>query len=301
MFSYSESQYDSVKKLVDDRSPIKFWPAKRKQSHLKKYDEKMEFPPQILPTKQLKFDYKPMQNNVEEADHKSIAEILKMPSSKKVSVNVYCNTLNRPEVEVQLDYRPVPLLKKEILINDDTGFLKLALWDNLINQIPENGTYVIKNAITKEYKETVSLSTNQRTKIEVAVDQIEPYKDIPPDFKIYEHKMPPNSLLNLSKTYFCNECKKFCKNSTTKLGLFICQCCHASTSITDLDCNFNAKLKFKHKDDMGFDIVNFTGPQIKKYLKHCNNKDDDDVTMTILKDDKTILICDSHGNCIGLK
>ena len=306
VYSFSSSQYDSVKKLVDDRVPIKFLPAKRKQSHLKKFDEEMEFPAQISPIKKLDFEYKPMQRNDADAEHKSIAEVLQLPSSEKVSIKVYCNIENRPEVEVQLDYRPTPLMKKEILVNDDTGFVKVALWDNLIKEVPANGTYIIKNAIVKEYKQIVSLTTSQRTKIEVSVDNIEPYKDIPADFKLFEHKMPPNSLLNLSKTYFCDECKKFCNNLTKKPGLFICHICHASFSTLDvvgtqkkIECNWNAKLKFKN--DMGFEIVTLTGPQMKAYLKYCNSNDDDDVTMTILKDDKTILICDSRGYCIGLK
>ena len=79
----------------------------------------------------------------------SINEIMQMEDPQSVSCLVYINMGNRPVVPVQLPYRVEPINKKEVAVNDDSGSLKLTLWDTKFLDVPSSGSYFVINAVVR--------------------------------------------------------------------------------------------------------------------------------------------------------
>ena len=138
--SYQASLHKELVKAETDKSPVKLINFKHKRSNLKDFVDDIEVSQHsgILST-EVDFEFKPFNHSTPPATTASIKEIMQMEDHQSISCLVYINVGNRAVVPVQLPYRIEPINKKEVAVNDDSGSLKLTLWDSKILDVLQVG------------------------------------------------------------------------------------------------------------------------------------------------------------------
>ena len=90
-------------------------------------------------------------------------------------MKVYLLAEGRPATVTTSKFNANAISKKELSANDDTGAMKITLWEDNIKQVPVNGTYQITNVTVREYpKGVLSLSAGTRANIIEIDDTIKP-------------------------------------------------------------------------------------------------------------------------------
>jgi len=77
---------------------------------------------------------------------------------------------------------------QEILVGDETGVILASIWDEHVGKLSKDDTYIIKNAFTSVYKQTLRLGVGRRTSIEKSSSEI-PADEIKMDNNLSEKKI----------------------------------------------------------------------------------------------------------------
>ena len=94
----------------------------------------------------------------------TIKEILDTKENgEEVSLIAYVAAKNCPVIQTQTKMSGTIINKKEIAANDNSGMVKITLWEGRINDVPLDGVYKIKNAIVNECNGNKSLNTYGQT------------------------------------------------------------------------------------------------------------------------------------------
>jgi len=77
---------------------------------------------------------------------------------------------------------------QEILVGDETGVILASIWDEHVGKLSKDSTYVIKNAFTSVYRQTLRLGVGRRSSIEKSSSDI-PADNIKMDNNLSEKKI----------------------------------------------------------------------------------------------------------------
>lgn len=100
-----------------------------------------------------------------------------------------------PAAKVNLPYLSNPIQKKEACANDSTGTISIVLWDKHVEFVSEDGSYLIKNAVFRKYRnQQVQLTTNSSTVFEKLSDVIDQPTTIPFELTKSKFQLPPSNV-----------------------------------------------------------------------------------------------------------
>ena len=305
--SYSMNKRSEFESASKNKSPVKLTNVKRKQNifHQDIYDIEINNKTMLEPTT---LDF-PCQDFVaEEIDSApllTVRELLDITIDRKlVSVIAHVNILNRPVVPIKTRYSFEPQFKKDVTINDDTGIIKLTLWNEIIQLIPDSATYQIEDALINEYpKGVISISTCSKTKITKMDQTIEPSVSSLPELKVFEVRFPPASINSVSKNLQCPVCKKCTNEDAIDGKIFKCGFCKNMTIASKLDHSFTIRMRFRVATDTDLISITMFGDQVVNYLKQKHDvmpDDSNEMAVKMLQDDRTTLLYDKKFICIGM-
>jgi len=241
-------------------------PVKRKSSNWKRFnDEVILSNTTNIENVDVQFDFKPF-DVINDAGFFKVNEVNHMEAITLVSLRLYLCPENRPVVPVMLSYRAEPLHRKDILANDDTGTIKLALWNDQINTASVSGTHIIKIAIAKKFNNLAYISTNTNSKITVVSEnqQIKQISSSESQLHTKELAFPANNVRSITWRFWCEQCKRFNKNASTNQLLFSCENCSSVTMSCRIKSNVEARMDFDVEGIIQTYVI--SGPQIEEYF-----------------------------------
>ena len=246
------------------------------------------------------FPFEESTNVVDEAPTRSIRDIIDICADKDfITTTVYINISSRPLVTVNTKKGPV--LKKDVTVNDSTGFMKLTLWRNDIDQVPQSGVYKIVNARVNEYPTGVhNIQTSFSTTIEPADDDIEPTNAIVSGLVCHDRSLPPESI-NVDRFFLCPHKKCGCSNKDDgkQIKVFRCQFCGNMILIKNAELQYSASLYFNTC------TLSMYHDKVTEYFKQRINipmpSDVNDIGIAFLTDTNTRVVYNSNFNVIAFK
>lgn len=72
-------------------------------------------------------------------------------------------------VQVQI-VRESPLKKQDVMVADQTGTIKLTVWDELVDKLQKGKSYSIKNLSTRLFQNVKALTATKATTYELGED-----------------------------------------------------------------------------------------------------------------------------------
>ena len=235
----------------------------------------------------------------------SVSDILSLRLDKRlVSFNCYLQAEGRPSITTTSKFTDVPILKKEVCANDNSGEIRVVLYGDRVNEIKENGVYTITNAIFRIYpngSKCVNVSSQASvTKNEELV--IEQTKSSLQELALKEFNFPPASI-TVTKLYHCLGCKKKFEDASSKSSLILkCVLCSFIAKTETYQFSYILKLLFTMDD--GLEEVMMYSHQVASYF--ANKKmsvpaDEDEIAVTLLSDNKTTIMVNDRNSCVGVQ
>ena len=126
------------------------------------------------------------------------------------------------------------LTKPEVIFTDNTGSIRVVLWEKDIQRVPTGTCYNIKDIAVKEYGETKYLTLTRHSTIESIQINIDRQDTIDVKTETTQHQFPPDAVnygvnyvqqFLASKIIKCSECgltqlKKKCQSKVLASILF---------------------------------------------------------------------------------
>ena len=197
------------------------------------------------------------------------------------------------------------LQKQEIMLRDPTGTIKLVLWEQYVNSLVVNTTYVLENLKLKVYNDERYL--NMPKDEEFTAKEIEPFQQLLPEA---EHVIDPLlitgkivGIKEITTVTACSSCGKSVQpyQDSTTLGQCQASNCNLIQILNSCHFNWSMHLVIKASDDSKRNIVLYHH-QFLKLLTVLDIKLDlnsvslEELTISILQEDAKVQICYERGN-----
>lgn len=144
------------------------------------------------------------------------------------------------------------LNKQEFLMGDETGSIKVCLWESNIPQITVHKTYEMQNTTVNKYQDLVSINTSMDTIIRQTanmetVQMTEQMKSATGEIM--------GVLVNLNQ--FCNQCRKQLPQNTynPKTPKFKCPTCQWTQKTSTITSRMWAELTLRPNTNEGTDLI----------------------------------------------
>ena len=162
-----------------------------------------------------------------------------------VNIDVYVNEKEAAVNEVNTKFGVKR--KKDVLVSDNSHdeYVKLTLWNNHIQSIPESGTYKFQdlrvNSFNGKYLTTTS-GTIIQTSDTVIERKVLHTKDI-----VSTVSFPVETINLFEQSHFCKKCKR----KAVPTGVFIhCDSCGSKSLLVTSEQRFDVKVTFVSGDDV---------------------------------------------------
>ena len=236
----------------------------------------------------------------------TIAEILELKQNKDVvTIRVYLDVDSHPSLTTSSQFHSKPVLKKEVSANDDTGTIKLTLWEDKVIDAYASGVYELSFVNIKEFPNGGRcLNTSSKSIIKKLNDvEITPSTVNLPDLNIIEIKFPPDSI-HVTKFFVCGNCEDAFSSKDANVISSIIKCPKCSMLSRKEKFTFYYQLKLVFRMETGEQCVNMYKHQVESYYRNKKAKvtdDEDELVTSFLSDDITTIICNARYTCIGIK
>ena len=203
---------------------------------------------------------------IEDIKDKAIQEEL-----KSASVKVFLAVKGQRVTRTSSKYSPKPVSKKECKANDQTGVIKVVMYDLHVNSVTEDATYLIQDATVKAYdKNIVVLSCGTRTAITRLDENIQPTLEELEDLTVTEFQFLPQSVA-VNKNITCPSCQQVLHidEAVVKPSYIKCTKCNAMSKAEMYEIHYDLKLQFK-KHEM-LETVMMYRYQVQSYFAEKNN------------------------------
>ena len=278
---FSPSKKAKMEKSCLERSPVKIQGAKRTPSKFKPFDNEILVAEEnIVLDGQLEFEFSQYQEVLEDAPLTKIGDLTKCGDREKVTVKVFVKVTTFPAVKVNLPYLSNPIQKKEACANDTTGTIPIVLWDKHVDFVSDDGSYLIKNAVFRKYRnQQVQLTTNSS--------------------KLTKSKfqLPPSNVTILPIKFFCSKCKSFTSNKSENSMLFSCAECNSSCISNKVSRKVEAKIQLSSPPVTVF----ISSPQLEEFFIREKKRippSTDEIIIALLQS-TSVIIVDNRMNCVG--
>ena len=297
---FSPTKKAKLEKASLEKSPIKIEGVKRSLSKFKPFDNEILVGEENVVT-DTKLDYPfSLYQEVEDSPMMKVGDLSKCRDREKVSVNVFVKVSTFPAVKVNLSYLSHPISKKEACANDITGTIPIVLWDKHVEHVSEDGTFLVKNAVFRRYRnQQVQLTTNTSTVFEKSTNEIDQPNTIPFELTTSKFQLPPSIVTILPIKFFCMKCKSFTSNKSENTMLFNCSECNSTCISNKVNRKVEAKIQFSSPSVTIF----VSSPQLEEFFnrdKKCVPMTIDEISIALLQDTSFVVV-DSRMNCIGFE
>lgn len=304
-FNHSEEPRHQLEEYALKKSPVKINNLKRTlnkrfnttEYHVTKYTK-------FEPTDIDSFGYIE-QVGTPDSPVVKISDILNLDKRETVSIIVFCELQGRPIVTTSSKYNSDPVHKREVKVNDDSGTIKLSIWDELAVTIGNsNRVFKFTNlSATCPARNVVVLNTTKRSKA-VPDDTVIRASEVNlPDLVVNEYKLPATNL-NINKFFECGNCNKDFINTNSNPNLVECNHCHNRTLERFAKFYYQAVINVCNQHGVSTKI-NMYRHQFVTYFKLKGKKsipsNEEEVVLTLLSDESSTVLCNSRNTCIGFK
>ena len=296
--SYCQELHEIFSKAQESKSPIKLTGFKRKLSYYNPTEEDIviDSSTKLQVIEDVSFTYVTSLESV-----LTIKEILDTKKNdEKVSLSAYLVSENCPVIQTRVKKSGTIINKKEITANDNSGMVKITLWESRINDVPLNGVYKIKNAIVNEYNGTKSLNTNGQTIFSRSDHNIQPSKVTLTNLAVRRLRFAPQAITNMDAKFTCPICGKYAENGNSKL--YKCPNCSAVVLASKLKEQHHLKIMFKVNFETRY--VTMNNKNLKDYFLFRElemSETLDEINESILTDEKTVIVVDNRNATINFE
>ena len=231
----------------------------------------------------------------------TIKEILDTKENgEKVSLIAYLAAKNCPVIQTRMKMSGTIINRKEIAANDNSGMVKITLWEGRINDVPLDGVYKIKNAIVNEYNGHKSLNTYGQTIFTGFDHNIQPSKVTLTDFVIRRLRFAPEAITHIDVKFTCPICGEYAENGNSKL--FKCPSCSAAVLASKLKEQHYLKIMFKVNSETRCITMNSKNLQDYFLFRELEMPQTlDEISESILTDQNTVVVVDSRNDILNFE
>ena len=296
--SFCQKLHEIFCKAQESKSPIKLTGFKRKLNYYDHTLEDIEInnSTKLQVIENASFPYVTSLESI-----LTIKEILDTKKNgEKVSLIAYLAAENCQVIPTRMKKSGTIINKKEIVANDNSGMVKITLWEGRINDVPLDGVYKIKNAIVDEYNGTKSLNTHEQTIFTGSGHNIQSSKVTLTDLLIRRLRFAPEAITNIDVRFTCPLCGKYAENGNSKL--FKCPSCSAVVLTSKLNERYYLKIMFKVNS--GTRSVTMNSKNLKDYFlfRELEMPETlDEISESILTDENTVIVVDSRNTIINFE
>ena len=159
---------------------------------------------------------------------------------------------------------------QDVVIADETGRIKLNLWEDMIDRVVEGKTYQFKNVSTRNFNNLPSLTTTMAASVQI-VDDIEATSDlvVMTNTKITHGKIQQVQCIQKFK---CGACKKSLE-LTEDTKRIKCPYCNLKSNIATLQQTLTCRINLEDDSSQNlFRLVCFQSTMIS-FLKEQNKEE----------------------------
>ena len=99
------------------------------------------------------------------------------------------------------------LKKQETILTDETGSIRLVLWENDIQKVQSEETYMLTRSVVREFDNQPYITINKETQISKVSQTIaNPDDDLANTYKEFTISSPPEGILATHRTLSCKKC-----------------------------------------------------------------------------------------------
>ena len=204
---FSPEKHETFKRSFEASSPVKLSKFQLKPNHQTNEEE-------IIVNKRTKLD-NPFDHEItfdittKELDFTTTTTV---SDAKKVKPGTAITVLGRLTLqggEEDVDVRGKKLKKQESILTDESGSIRLVLWENDIQKVVSGETYMLERSVVCEFDNQPYITVNKETQISKVSQTIaNPDDDLANTYKESTISCPPEGIL---ATHRCLSCKK-CAN-----------------------------------------------------------------------------------------
>ena len=115
---------------------------------------------------------------------------------------------------------------QEAIITDETGSMRLVLWESDISKITSGCTYNLQRALVRNFRDVNYLTFNKNTEVKLSNETFENPDELPPTKdELTSAACPPLGIQFLKDYIICNKCSSRCVPSTDTTKFIKCSNC----------------------------------------------------------------------------
>ncbi|XP_033726298.1 uncharacterized protein LOC117315965 [Pecten maximus] len=230
-----------------------------------------------LKVRKLDFDHYAMkkQTGTTPTPIKTIVE--QIPEYNKVTIAGKVASIGEP---IKQEVRGLNMTKQDVIIADQTDFINLTVWNNMVDSLLHNHHYILTNLTTRNFNNTKTLTTTVST----TVQELE---EVPTDLKnvvnvdmdlapVSQKIVGEISQVMIAQSKICNACKKkvgdqMCNEHST---FFRCCFCNMKQKSSSLKTSMSGTLNITTAEPDGKSTkVAIFHNVLMEFLKELNKTD----------------------------
>ena len=300
---FSPEKHSVLKRKLESSSPVKINRFQLKKNLKTEKEElilnrrtRIEDPDE----NEMDFDVQKIQEETVEAVDSSVEEIKDKQNSTLVNIAGRVLFNGTPET---VEVRGKTLMKQEAMFTDNSGSLRLVLWEQDTRKMKSGQCYNLANVAIKEFNGTNYLTLTKYSNVTEATKlNITRHDDVPDNIQQVQVQFPPDGINFVQSYLSCNKCHS--KVIDTDKKIIKCSECGLTQLKTKCRNKVMASiLTITAKDTMSLNIFDDIIKQlyaIKReqdpdFEKEFPDLNDDDITELILTVEATVVFKDKSA------
>ena len=198
--------------------------------------------------------------------------------NQRLSVNIKVMTIDDP-VPITTTTNKI-LTKQECPVADSTGCILCVLWENHVNKLTIDNSYLLTNIITRSFNGRKYISVSENSRI-IAIDDIGKFADIDVDVGQKHLITIKGEIIGViaSETY---KCCLSCNSKVETMDEFIDKCTKCDAVYKHDKCPTDMSMRFIIESDIKY---HYTVTAFKRVIDNIiiNDKSDSSITDKLLK------------------
>ena len=214
---FSPDKHPLLKRKLESSSPVKIHKYQLKKNERSGENDlilnkrtKIEDPDDS----ETDFDYVPVKTEATQAKDATTEEIHNGEAHTLINIMGRL-TFNGSKETLQVKGKT--LTKQEAIFTDNTGSIRVVLWEKDIPKVNTGTCYNIKNIAVKEYGDTKYLTLTRHSKIESIEISIHRQDTSDVKTETTQQQFPPDGVNYVQQFLTCNKCQSKLANNTSKI------------------------------------------------------------------------------------
>ena len=216
--SSSPIKLANIQMKVNPRTSLEEILINQRSKVLDPYDEEVDF------------DIDPKTTDIYQGVQVSIKEINDLKPGTLLDVSGRITFHGKPDL---VNIRGKEVQMQEAVITDNSGTIRLVLWEKDISKIQSHHTYYLKKAIIKDFNNKNYLTLNKQTEIDETQQTVERLdENVSNSVVNFTVCCPPEGVQSVHRYVLCNKCRKYLVNNSRK----VVKCSGCGLSQLKSDC-----------------------------------------------------------------